>query len=147
MFYTAHRTFKFIAIASYLLIILMGSMIGLPFFLWLLFNVFNFGDLAQLFAILAVAGITVSIIYCTSQRTLKTILLDIVCFLLLASPFIWRMSAVPVRKFNYLAFIVPAGLFVFFYFFSIFLSIGSYLRFKKSGNKIIRPATRGVVDY
>jgi hypothetical protein len=146
MFYTAHRTFKFIAIASYLLIILMGSMIGLPFFLWLMFNFFNFGDLAQLFAFLAITSITVNIIYCRSPRTMKTILLDIACFVLLASPLIWRMSVVPIKLFNYLAFIIPAGIFVLFYFLSIIFSTIIYMRTKKSGSKIIRPAASHIME-
>ena len=118
-----HKTTKLISIVSYLLIILMGSMIGLPFFLWLLFALFDFGNIDQLFAFLGVIGLTISFATFNSKRTLKILLLDIICFMLLASPIVRRLTAIPIEKFNYLAFIIPTTIFTLFYILSLYFSV------------------------
>ena len=110
----------------------MGEMIGLPFFLWLLFTLFDFGNPDQLFAFLAVIGLTIIFIKLNSARTVKTILLDIGCFVLLASPIVRRLRVVPIEKFNYLAFIIPTTIFTVFYLVSIYFSIRQYLQTQKS---------------
>ena len=123
--------FKLIAIISYLLIILMGQMIGLPFFVWLLFTLIYFGNPDQIFAFLGILGLTICFITFTSARTLKILLLDIICFMLLASPIVRRLTAVPVELFNYLSFIIPTIIFGLFYIFSLCFSIRQYFQNKK----------------
>jgi hypothetical protein len=126
------KTFKFISILSYLLIILMGQIIGLPFFSWLLFTLFDFGNIDQSFAFLAVIGLTITLSNRNKTRTLTILLLDLVCFILLASPLVRRMTAIPIEKFNYFAFIIPTFIFVLFYFVSIYFSIRQYLQMHKA---------------
>ena len=123
--------FKIIAVISYLLIILMGDMIGLPFFIWLLFTLVDFGNTDQLFAFLSVIGLTIIFMKLSSTRTLKMVLIDIVCFLLLAAPIVRRMAVVPIEKFNYLTFIIPMVIFVLLYLLSIYFSIEQYLQIQK----------------
>ncbi len=123
--------FKIIAVISYLLIILMGDMIGLPFFIWLLFTLVDFGNTDQLFAFLSVIGLTIIFMKLSSTRTLKMVLIDIVCFLLLAAPIVRRMAVVPIEKFNYLTFIIPMVIFVLLYLLSIYFSIKQYLQIQK----------------
>lgn len=123
---------KLISIASYLLIILMGQIIGLPFFFWLLLTLFDFGNIDQLFAVLAVIVLTITFINRNKSRTLKIILIEIICFLLLASPLVRRMTAIPLEKFNYLAFIIPTILFVLFYIVLIYFSVRQYLQLQKA---------------
>lgn len=127
-----YKIAKLISIASYLLIILMGSMIGLPFFFWLLFTLFDFGNIDQLFAFLAIIGLTITFINRNKNRTLTVLLLDIICFLLLASPLVIRMTAIPIENFNYLAFIIPTTIFVLFYIFSFYFSVRQYFLNKKN---------------
>ena len=104
----------------------MGSMIGLPFLIWLLFTLFDFGNTDQFFAFLGIIGLTISVITFKSIRTLKILLLDIVCFMLLAAPLIRRMTAIPIEKFNYLAFIIPTILFGMSFIFSLYYSVKQY---------------------
>ncbi|MEI7586418.1 hypothetical protein [Runella sp.] len=125
------KTFKIIAVISYLLIILMGDMIGLPFFIWLLFTLVDFGNTDQLFAFLSVIGLTIIFMKLNSTRTLQIVLIDIVCFLLLAAPIVRRLTLVPIEKFNYLAFIIPMVIFVLLYSMSIYFSIKQYLQIQK----------------
>ena len=126
------KIFKIIAIVFYLLIILVGQLIGLPFFYWLLYTLFDFGNIDQLFAFLGVVGLTISFIKLNSTRTFKVLLLDIICFMLLASPIIRRMTAAPIELFNYLAFIIPTTIFSLFYIVSICYSIRLYFQNQKA---------------
>jgi hypothetical protein len=110
----------------------MGSMIGISFFCWLLFTVFDFGNSDQLFAIAGAIGLILCFATLDSTRTLRILLSDICSFFLLVSPIIWRMNAVPVELFNYAAFIIPASLFCLFYFCSLYFSIKQYYQHKKA---------------
>ena len=127
-----YKIAKLISIVSYLLIILMGSMIGLPFFMWLLLTLFDFGNIDQLFAFFGVIGLTISFVTLNSARTFKILLLDIIGFILLASPLIRRLTAIPIEKFNYLAFIIPTTIFGLFYIFSLYFSVRQYFSNQKS---------------
>ena len=49
-----------ISIISYLIIILAGEMIGIPFVLWLVFTIFDFGNIDQIFAILGIIGVVLN---------------------------------------------------------------------------------------
>lgn len=126
------KIFKIIAIVFYLLIILAGQLIGLPFFFWLLYTMLDFGNPDQLFAFLGVVGLTISFIKLNSTRTFKVLLLDIICFILLASPLVRRMTAAPIELFNYLAFIVPATIFSLSYIISIYYSVRLYFQGQKA---------------
>ena len=107
-------------------------MIGLPFFMWLIFTLFDFGNIDQLFAFLGVIGLAISFVTFNSTRTLKILLLDIIGFMLLASPLIRRMTAIPIEKFNYLAFIIPTTIFGLFYIFSLYFSVRQYFLNQKT---------------
>ena len=127
-----YKIAKLISIISYLLIILMGSMIGVPFFLWLLLTAFDFGNIDQLFAFFGVIGLTIIFATLKSPRTLKVFLLDIICFMLLASPIVRRLTAIPIEKFNYLAFIIPTTIFILFYILSLYFSVRQCFQNQKS---------------
>ncbi len=93
---------------------------------------FNFGNIDQPFAFLGIVGLVVSFITLNLKRTLKILLLDILCFTLLASPIVKRMTAVPIELFDYRAFIIPATMFVLCYIFSLYHSVIQYLQSKKA---------------
>jgi uncharacterized membrane protein len=125
------KTFQAIAVVAYFLIILRGQMVGAPFVFWLAFTVFYFGTIDQLFAILAVAGLVIIFKNRNKSRTLKILLMDLLCFILLAAPIIGRLTAVPLALFNYNAFIIPTGIFVLGYLVSLVFSWMQYLAFKR----------------
>ena len=108
----------------------MGQMIGVPFFFWLAFTLFDFGNIDQLFAFFAVVGLVTICINHNKTRTAKLLALDLLCFFLLISPLIRRMTAVPIELFNYLAFIIPTTLFVSFYIASLFFGCKQYSQLK-----------------
>jgi len=114
------RTFSLIA---YLCIILKGQIIGLPFFIWLPISLFNFWNLDQLFSLLAVLAFVIILLSRKDEATSNRRMLDLVCFLLLASPIIGRLVAVPIEMFNYLEFIIPTTLFFLLYSASVFINL------------------------
>ena len=124
------KAYRVIAIISYLLIFLMGQMIGVPFVFWLAFTLFDFGNIDQLFAFFAVVGLVTICINHNKTRTAKLLTLDLLCFFLLMSPLIRRMTAAPIELFNYLAFIIPTTLFVSFYIASLFFGCKQYSQLK-----------------
>ena len=85
-------------------------MIGLPFFLWLIFNTFNFGNIDQLFAILGIIGIVLNL-----SKWSNHIFIMFLSFAFMLSPLISRMIQVPIEKFNYLAFQIPLTIFLITY--------------------------------
>src|SRR5690606_14077430 len=99
-----------ISIISYLLIILAGQMIGLPFILWLIFTAFDFGNIDQLFAIFGLIGIVLNL---AKWRT--NIIVTILSFTLMLSPIISRLVQVPLEMFDYLAFQIPLTIFIVTY--------------------------------
>lgn len=109
-------------------------MIAMPFVAFLFTALLSFGDIGQLFALLATVGLVISYVKRDSKKTGTILLLDIVSFFLLASPVAWRLLAVPVHLFNYLAFIIPATIFVLFYITSLACSIRLYLQLQQSAN-------------
>jgi hypothetical protein len=121
------RTFSLIA---YLCIILKGQMIGLPFFIWLPISLFNFWNLDQLFSLLAVIAFVIILLNRKDEETTKRLMLDLVCSLLLASPIIGRLVAVPIEMFNYLEFIIPTTLFFLLYSASVFINLHGQNKFR-----------------
>ena len=106
-------------------------MVGLPFLPWLIFTIFDFGNIDQLFAILAVLGLILTSRNWNKTRTQKILLIDFVCFVLLAAPIIGRLNAVPLSMFNYGAFIIPTAVFVLCYLISLAYSCKQYLVYLK----------------
>ena len=109
--------FRIISIVSFLLIILKGGMIGLPFFLWLVYTFFDFGNIDQLFALFAFIGVCMHL---TKWKNKKPFTL--LCFVLMLSPLISRMVQVPLERFNYRAFQIPFAIFVLAYLIFIVLN-------------------------
>jgi hypothetical protein len=125
------------SIISYLLIILAGQMIGLPFIFWLIFTSVDFGNSDQFFAILGIVGIILNL---TKWR--NNILTAIVSFLLMLSPIISRLIQVPMEKFNYLAFQIPLTIFIITYLTFILISAKQ----KTAGNKVLSKAGQNGVN-
>lgn len=107
-----------ISIISYLIIILTGEMIGIPFILWLVFTIFDFGNIDQIFAILGIIGVILNF-----SKWKNRILLTIVSFILMLSPLLSRLLQVGIEKFDYLAFQIPLTIFIISYLLFIIINI------------------------
>lgn len=108
---------RLISVFSYLFIILAGEMIGIPFICWLLFTIFDFGNIDQVFAVLGIAGIVLNFLPWRNQ-----VLMTLLSFIMMLSPIISRMVQVPLEEFNYTTFKIPVFLFVVCYLIFIILN-------------------------
>ena len=124
------ETTRTISIISYLIIILSGEMIGLPFILWLVFTIFDFGNIDQIFAIFGIIGIVLNL-----SKWKNKILITIISFILMLSPLISRLSQVEMEKFNYLAFQIPLTIFIITYLIFIIINIKEKKTTANSGFK------------
>ena len=103
-------TVRIVSIISYMSIILTGQMIGLPFILWLIFSIFDFGNIDQLFAIFGLAGIILNL-----SKLKVNIFVAVLSFFLMLSPIISRLVQVSIEMFDYLAFQIPLIIFILTY--------------------------------
>ena|SRR5688572_26802887 len=117
------NTIKAISIISYFLVILGGQMIGLPLVVWLIFTIFDFGNIDQLFSILAIIGIMLNF-----SKWRNSIPVMVLSFIVMLSPIISRMVQVPIEMFNYLAFQIPLTIFIITYFIFILINAREKLR-------------------
>ncbi len=111
------NTFRTASIIAYLLIILMGDIIGIPFICWLLFTVFDFGNTDQVFAMLGILGIVLNLI-----KWRNSVMITILSLLLMLSPLVSRMVQIPIEKFGYLLFQIPFFVFIICYLIFIILN-------------------------
>lgn len=108
---------KIISIISYLLIILMGQMVGIPFIFWLLFTLFDFGTIDQLFAIIGVSGVLLNL-----TKWKNAVPITILSFFMMLFPIIYRIVQVPIELFDYTAFKLPLSVFLIGYIIFIILN-------------------------
>lgn len=93
-------------------------MVGIPFACWLLFTVFDFGNIDQLFAFLGIVGVLLN--FTTWKDRFPVMILS---FIMMLSPLISRMLQAPIEMFNYLAFKIPLTIFIIFYSALIILNV------------------------
>lgn len=93
-------------------------MIGIPFVLWLVFTIFDFGNIDQIFAILGIIGVVLNF-----SKWKNKILITIVSFILMLSPLLSRLLQVGIKKFDYLAFQIPLTIFIVTYLLFIIINI------------------------
>ena len=101
---------KLASLISYSLIILMGHIIGIPFFVWLIYHSINFGSIDQFYAICGITGLLLNF---TNYIEFKWVRL--MSFVLMLIPIASRLYHVPLYKFNYLSFHIPLAIFVVAY--------------------------------
>ncbi len=93
-------------------------MIGIPFVLWLVFTIFDFGNIDQIFAILGIIGVGFNF-----SKWKNKILITIISFIFMLSPLFSRFLQVGIEKFDYLAFQIPLTFFILTYSLFIILNI------------------------
>ena len=104
-------------------------MIGIPFILWLIFTIFDFGNIDQIFAILGIIGVVLNF-----SKWKNKILITIISFILMLSPLLSRLLQVGIEKFDYLAFQIPLTIFIVTYIIFIIINIKEIKTLSDSAN-------------
>ena len=115
-----YKYFKIASLISYSLIMISGSMIGIPLIICLFSWLLDFGTLIELFALLAIFGIITSITLTKYQSNKNTFIIEVVLLGILLLPVIERFLSFPFHFFDTFYFIVPVCLFIIFYLSSLF---------------------------
>lgn len=93
----------------------MGSMIPVPFILWLFFVPFNpDSSLDFTFAVLGSVGFISCLLTFIKLGSITKVLLEIIAFLLLLSPLVYKLDAYPEIMGHYF-FVIPTLSFITFY--------------------------------
>lgn len=90
-------------------------MVSLPMFVYLLFTVADIGTTEQIFAAIALFGLIIHFFHLSFESKTKKVIVDIFVFACLLSPLIQRMLAIPLERFSYSWFLIPAIGFVSLY--------------------------------
>lgn len=124
---------KTLSIVFYSLILLNGSMIALPFLIYLCFNMFGLGTISQIvISIIGVLGFIIVIKQMSQKVTLKRIFIEILGLIMLTVPLIERLNSVAIKLFDYLTFKIPTILFLIFYLVSLSILIIEFLNSKQN---------------
>lgn len=132
---TIRSFLKMTSLAAYFLIFLNGMFISIPFIVWLIFSLLDFGSTEQIFSVLGLAGVIGLLMISREETDWKKLLAEVLCFLCMASPIAWRMLEAPLSDFNYRAFILPAAIFAAC--FTVSICISCYIYFSGGGNESV----------
>jgi hypothetical protein len=116
--------FRMFSLLAYLLILLPGMLTIIPFCFFLVIGIFVEGAFFMKFIIIL---IDVCIIYLVIQpihkRNSLTLILEIICFLAMISPFVWIFSNIKLSDIeSHLLTIIPLFTFVFFFLLATFVA-------------------------
>lgn len=98
---------KIFSIVSYSLIMLIGMMIPFPFIFLLIFTLFDFGNIDQLFAFLGIAGMILAFV-----KSKYEMWISFLSFILMTSAIENWLKYASIKDLNYLAFIIPFSIFI-----------------------------------
>ncbi len=117
-----------LSILAYCFILFNGWFISIPFFLVLIFSIFDWGTKLQIFSILAVLGLIQLIRLTGLAKTKKILFAEFLIFIFLLSPIAERLLSVNIVLFNYPGFILPFFTFIILYILSIFFSFRQFIK-------------------
>ena len=125
---------KTLSILSYCLITINGSIIAIPFILYLIsasISIFYLEGINQsVSSLIGIIGLII-IIKNFKEETFKNVFISFLGFLMLLVPLIERLSSISIELFNYLSFKIPLILFLMFFLIYILISILDYFKNKK----------------
>jgi hypothetical protein len=125
---------KTLSILSYCLIMINGSIIAIPFIIYLIsasISIFYLEGINQsVTSLISIVGLII-IIKHFKEETFKSVFISFLGFLMLLVPLIERLSSISIELFNYLSFKIPVILFVVLFFIYMFISIFDYYKNKK----------------
>jgi hypothetical protein len=122
---------RIIAILSYFLIFLQGSMILVPFGVLLLFGLFNGEPFMRYLILLADLSLVALLFFSFKPNTKAKFAVEIVSYFILLLPLARTFLSFPFEQFNYFLFIFPTLLFV------ILFPLSIYFSYKRNGEDIL----------
>jgi hypothetical protein len=115
-----------LALIAYFLIFLPGSMILIPWGLFLVTGIFTAETNYKVMIALADVSLILLAYFSTKPMTTLRVIIEVVAFGLLMLPFIVVGASWPLRTFNYFLFMAPFATFTVLYLISLWRYIGTY---------------------
>jgi hypothetical protein len=116
-----YLVFRRLSLVCYLFIFIKGYMIPVPFILVLFFGIGDAYPNLRPFLVLADLGLILLVILAFTKRTILTMVLDGLVYLMLVSPLIWMSTMFPIDMLKFPLCIVPFAGFVLLYPLSVLL--------------------------
>lgn len=125
---------KTLSILSYFLIMINGSIVAIPFILYLIsasISIFYLEGINQsVSSLIGIIGLII-IIKNFKEETFKNVFISFLGFLMLLVPLIERLTSISIELFNYLSFKIPLIVFLVFFLIYILILILDYFKNKK----------------
>ena len=111
-----------VAVLVYFFIFFKGTYVSFPMILYLLFTVGDFGTAQQVFSGIAFIGFIIHFWHPSFKSKTKKLVVNGLVFIFLLTPMIQKLFTLPLERFNYRWFLLPAIAFTVLYLGSLALS-------------------------
>ena len=109
------------AVLVYFFIFFKGTYVSFPMILYLLFTVGDFGTAQQVFSGIAFVGLIIHFWHPSFKKKTKKLVVNALVFLFLLTPIVQKLFTLPLSRFNYEWFLVPAIAFFLLYLASLLI--------------------------
>src|SRR6476620_971356 len=110
-----------VAVLVYFFIFFKGTYVSFPMILYLLFTVGDFGKAQQVFSAIAFIGLIIHFWHPTFKRKTKKLVVNGLVFIFLLAPMVQKLFTLPLERFGYRWFLLPALAFTILYLASLTL--------------------------
>lgn len=112
-----------IAVVAYFLIFFKGIYVSFPLMLYLLFTLGDFGTAQQVFSGIAFVGLIIHFLHLSFKNKTTKLIINTIVFAFLLTPIVQKLFTLPLVRFNYRWFLVPAILFTALFLTSLLLLV------------------------
>jgi hypothetical protein len=126
-----------IAVLVYFFIFFKGTYVSFPMILYLLFTVGDFGTAQQVFSGIAFVGLIIHFLHPTFKSKTKKLVVNALVFLFLLTPMVQKLFTLPLERFNYRWFLLPAIAFTVLYLASLFFLFKQRMLVKQQKEELI----------
>ena len=110
-----------IAVLVYFFIFFKGTYVSFPMILYLLFTVGDFGTAQQIVSGIALTGLIIHFWHPTFKSKTRKLVVNAIVFLFLLTPMVQKLLTLPLERFLYEWFLLPAVCFITLYVASLLL--------------------------
>ena len=129
-----------IAVLVYFFIFFKGTYVNFPMILYLLFTVGDFGTVQQVFSGIAITGLIIHFWHPSFKRVTRKLVVNSLVFLFLLAPMLQKLFTLPLERFRYQWFLLPALAFVLLY------SVSLMLLFRERQRRNNQPVQQSTID-
>ena len=135
-----------VAVLVYFFIFFKGTYVSFPMILYLLFTVGDFGTAQQVFSGIAFIGLIIHFLHPNFKSKTRKLVVNALVFLFLLTPMVQKLFTLPLARFNYRWFLIPAIAFTLLYLASLFLLFQQQQLAKSNSKEAIAPGAANSLE-